>query len=62
MRGPDVRAVQQALNRRDHAGLVVDGVFGPATRDAVLNWQRRERIHVDGIVGPQTRASLGLPT
>jgi putative peptidoglycan binding protein len=60
MTGDDVRAVQQALNQRNHAGLDVDGVYGPLTRDAVLNWQRRENIEVDGIVGPQTRSTLGL--
>jgi hypothetical protein len=61
VKGDDVRALQQALNQRNHAGLATDGVYGPATRDAVLNWQRREHIEVDGIVGPQTKSSLGLP-
>jgi Putative peptidoglycan binding domain/CHAP domain len=62
MTGADVRAVQNALNLRNHAGLATDGTYGPLTRDAVLNWQRRKNIGVDGIVGPQTRSSLGLPT
>ena len=62
MHGADVRAVQQALNQRGHAGLDTDGTYGPATRDAVMTWQQREHIHVDGIVGPQARSSLGLPT
>ena len=62
MRGADVRILQQALNQRNNAGLATDGVYGPLTRDAVINWQRREQIDVDGIVGPQTRSSLGLPT
>jgi peptidoglycan hydrolase-like protein with peptidoglycan-binding domain len=61
VKGDDVRALQQALNQRNHAGLATDGVYGPATRDAVLNWQRREHIEVDGIVGPETKSSLGLP-
>ena len=38
MTGADVRVVQQALNQRNHAGLATDGTYGPATRDAVLNW------------------------
>ena len=62
MHGADVRAVQQALNQRGHAGLDTDGTYGPATRDAVMTWQQREHIPVDGIVGPQTRSKLGLPT
>jgi hypothetical protein len=61
MQGDDVRAVQRALNQRNSAGLATDGIYGPATRDAALSWQRREHLEVDGIVGPQTRSSLGLP-
>jgi peptidoglycan hydrolase-like protein with peptidoglycan-binding domain len=61
MTGADVRVVQQALNQRNHAGLAIDGAYGPATRDALLNWQRRAHLEVDGIVGPQTRSSLDLP-
>jgi peptidoglycan hydrolase-like protein with peptidoglycan-binding domain len=60
MTGTDVLAVQRALDQRAHAGLDTDGTYGPATRDAVMNWQRQARIGVDGIVGPQTRSSLGL--
>jgi len=60
MTGPDVRAVQQALNQRNNAGLATDGVYSPLTRDAVIKWQRQEQIAADGIVGPQTRSSLGL--
>ena len=62
MSGDDVRAVQQALNKHDSAGLHPDGIYGPAIRDAALSWQRREHIAVDGIIGPQTSASLDLPT
>lgn len=61
MRGDDVRAVQRALNQRNSAGLATDGIYGPATRDAALSWQRHEHLEVDGIVGPLTRSSLGLP-
>lgn len=62
MRGADVQVIQHALNQRNNAGLATDGIYSPSTRDAVINWQRREHIDVDGIVGPQTRSSLGLPT
>jgi len=60
MTGADVLAVQRALNQHENAGLDADSTYGPSTRDAVMNWQRRARIAVDGIVGPQTMASLGL--
>jgi hypothetical protein len=58
-RGRVVEELQHALNARG-ARLVVDGVYGPATENAVRNAQRAARITADGIVGPQTRAALGL--
>jgi len=58
-RGPKVRMLQEAL--RDHgAPIAVDGIFGPATRAAVIAYQAIAGLKVDGLVGPQTRASLGL--
>jgi hypothetical protein len=56
--GPDVREVQKALNSRAKAGLNPDGVFGPLTRTAIINFQRANQLLVDGIVGPQTRHVL----
>src|SRR5579864_6898478 len=59
--GPDVRAVQQALNTRmpyRTPKLVPDGKFGPLTRSAVLAFQTEQDLVPDGIVGPRTRAQL----
>jgi peptidoglycan hydrolase-like protein with peptidoglycan-binding domain len=36
----------------------VDGAFGPATRSAVIRYQRREHISADGVVGPTTARHL----
>jgi hypothetical protein len=60
LQGEDVRRVQQALA---NAGIAVevDGIFGPATKAAVEQFQQREELAVDGIVGTATLKELGLP-
>ncbi|MGB3201815.1 MAG: peptidoglycan-binding protein [Nodosilinea sp.] len=55
--GEDVRQVQQALVRWG-AQIIPDGVFGPATKQAVEQFQRLQGLVADGIVGPQTLAFL----
>lgn len=60
MAGMDVKAIQQALNvwMPDRARLDDDGKFGPKTRAAVLEFQRRRKLKQDGIVGPYTLTAL----
>ena len=49
--------VQWRLNRAGAAPpLVVDGVCGPLTRDAIAAFQRRRGLGVDGRMGPKTWA------
>lgn len=57
-RGYGVRAVQSLLNAKQDAGLEVDGVFGRATRLAVLSFQRHMRIAADGVVDRDTWRNL----
>ena len=52
--GSSVSALQSAL------GITPDGIYGPATRRAVRNYQRNQGLQVDGIAGPVTLAHLGL--
>ncbi len=63
MTGLPVVKLQTAL-KRYLSKLVVDGVYGPATEDAVRWYQsqpyRRPPLDPDGIVGPATAAQLGL--
>lgn len=60
MRGEDVRAVQQALTivQSTPPCGVVDGIFGNATRLAVMGFQRSRGLAEDGVVGRQTWAAL----
>lgn len=55
--GAKVREVQQLLVR---AGFVVkvDGDFGPTTKDAVKDFQKKYKLTVDGVIGPDTQAEL----
>ena len=50
----DARAIQRALNRAVAAGLTVDGVLGPLTRNAIRTFQRTRGLTTDGIVGAPT--------
>ena len=56
-RGDTVKKLQSALNTGG-AGLEVDGIFGPKTRQAVINFQTNQGIGIDGVVGPQTWRKL----
>lgn len=56
--GNDVRWLQKHLNHYAGQGLSDDGNFGPATRDAVINWQRFFGLTVDGEAGGQTQRSI----
>lgn len=63
MRGEDVKKLQKRLQ------ISADGIFGPLTKQAVMNWQRVHNakgrvvlkgkgLTVDGIVGPLTWNAL----
>lgn len=60
--GPDVLALQQALQAAGFSPGAIDGSFGPGTEAAVLAFQRSEGLAADGIVGANTAVALGLVT
>jgi peptidoglycan hydrolase-like protein with peptidoglycan-binding domain len=59
-RGPSVVALQRQLRSitPGAAGLAVDGIFGPVTRQHVLAFQEYMGLKQDGIVGQNTWRSL----
>jgi len=57
-RGPEVVKLQTKLKEKNYYTSTVDGIYGPLTRNAVLQFQRDNRLLVDGIAGPQTLSAL----
>lgn len=57
MCGNLVKWTQYALNQCGY-NLVVDGIFGHKTDEAVREFQRDNDLTVDGIVGTKTRTKL----
>ena len=56
---PKVCLIQLLLNTRGDSGpLVVDGHFGPKTRQAVVKFQRKQHLPASGIVEKMTWAKL----
>lgn len=63
MRGDDVKALQKALQKKGGA-LTADGIFGPATEEAVIDAQKHlfpgMLSEWDGQAGKKTVTALGL--
>ncbi|HEY4989656.1 MAG TPA: peptidoglycan-binding protein [Opitutaceae bacterium] len=53
-----MKRVQRALRRAPNLGVLVDGIFGPATEKAVKEFQEGAGLAVDGIVGPAAWGAL----
>ncbi len=58
--GEQVRTIQQKLISWGYMSGTADGVFGKATYDAVVLFQRANGLTADGTVGSATAAALGI--
>jgi hypothetical protein len=58
---PTVTAVQTELTQLGYYTGPVDGIYGPATRDAVAKYQIAKNLDVSGGLSAQTLQALGLP-
>ena len=59
-RGEQVRQVQTKLRQWGYYSGAIDGVFGQATYDAVVLFQRRNGLTADGVAGSATLAAMGI--
>lgn len=59
-RGEHVLAWQKFLNQNGYHAGTEDGIFGPNTARAVIDWQLSHGLEPDGIIGRNTWNSIGL--
>lgn len=59
-RGGEVKEVQRRLKQWGYYSGSIDGVYGPATAEAVKKFQKKNGLTADGIVGKATYAALGM--
>lgn len=58
MSGTDVMEIQAMLRKLGYDPGAVDGVFGPRTQQAVLQFQRDFGLTADGVIGPNTHRAM----
>jgi uncharacterized protein (TIGR02594 family) len=54
----NLKLIQKKLKELNYYTDTVDGIYGPNTKQAVMNFQRDNKIRVDGIIGPSTWEKL----
>ena len=59
-RGNEVRQIQTKLKQLGYYSGTVDGIYGNATKNAVIAFQKNCGLTADGIAGPKTLLYLGL--
>lgn len=61
-RGTEVRNIQTRLKDWGYYNGSIDGIYGTATKKAVIKFQKKHGLTADGIAGPRTLEKIGLPT
>ena len=61
-RGTEVKNIQTRLKNWGYYTGAVDGIYGTATKNAVIKFQKKNGLTPDGIAGPATLAKIGLPS
>ena len=59
-RGNEVTAIQRELTSRGYYFASIDGIFGKATENAVIQFQKDNGLRIDGIAGNETLSALGI--
>ena len=58
--GGEVSEIQSRLKEWGYYSGAVDGIFGTATRNAVIKFQKANGLTADGIAGRKTLAAMGI--
>lgn len=58
--GSEVVGIQTRLKAWGYYNGAVDGIFGTATKNAVIKFQKANGLKADGIVGSKTLAAIGI--
>ncbi len=58
--GNEVSKIQNRLKEWGYYNGAVDGIFGTATKNAVIKFQKANGLKADGIVGSKTLAAMGI--
>ncbi|MCQ2478111.1 MAG: spore cortex-lytic enzyme [Clostridia bacterium] len=58
--GSEDKSVQSILKAKGYYNGSIDGIFGTATKNAVINFQKDNGLKADGIAGKNTLKALGL--
>ena len=59
-RGEEVKAIQTYLKDKGYYNGSVDGIYGTATKNAVIKFQKAKGLSADGIAGEKTLSAMGI--